>query len=66
MPSHSPAQHRFMEAVDHNRAFAKRVGVPRAVGHEFVEADEAKGMKAEFKRKESHVDSRIPMKGYGR
>jgi hypothetical protein len=43
MPSVSKPQHNFMEAVDHNPAFAKKVGVPRKVGADFVAADQASG-----------------------
>lgn len=43
MPSKSPEQRRFMSAVAHNPAFAKKVGVPTAVGKEFARADRAKG-----------------------
>lgn len=39
MPSKSPAQHRLMEAVAHNPAFAKKVGIPTKVGKEFARAD---------------------------
>ena len=39
MPSVSAKQHRFMEAVKHSPEFAKKVGVPRKVGADFVEAD---------------------------
>jgi hypothetical protein len=42
MPSTSGKQHRFMEAVDHDPAFAKKVGVPQSVGKDFVVADKAK------------------------
>jgi hypothetical protein len=42
MPSVSPKQHNFMEAVDHNPAFAKKVGVSQKVGADFVAADKAK------------------------
>jgi len=42
MPSKSPAQHRLMEAVAHSPKFAKKVGIPTAVGKEFAKADEAK------------------------
>jgi hypothetical protein len=45
MPSKSPAQHKLMTAVAHNPAFAKKVGIPRKVGKEFVKADEGKKMK---------------------
>jgi hypothetical protein len=42
MPSKSAAQHRFMEAVDHNPGFAKSAGVPQSVGADFVAADAGK------------------------
>lgn len=40
MPSKSPSQHRMMEAVAHNPAFAKKTGIPQKVGKEFSKADE--------------------------
>jgi hypothetical protein len=36
MPTKSPAQERFMQAVAHNPKFAKKVGVPTKVGKEFT------------------------------
>ena len=39
MPSVSKKQHNFMEAVAHNPAFAKKVGVPQSVGKDFSSAD---------------------------
>lgn len=42
MPSVSPKEHRFMEAVDHDPAFAKKAGVPASVGKDFVAADKGK------------------------
>lgn len=39
MPSRSPAQHRLMEAVAHNPAFAHKVGIPQKVGQDFATAD---------------------------
>ena len=42
MPSKSDKQHRFMEAVSHNPAFAKKAGIPQSVGREFVSADKGK------------------------
>ena len=42
MPSVSGKQHRFMEAVAHNPAFAKKAGVPQSVGKEFAAADKGK------------------------
>jgi len=43
MPATSDKQKKFMDAVAHNPAFAKKVGVPKAVGKEFSET--SKGMK---------------------
>lgn len=51
MPSVSDKQRRFMAAVAHNPAFAKKAGVPQSVGKEFAAADKAKG-KPKRSRKE--------------
>ena len=45
MPSKSPSQHRLMEAVAHNPAFAKKVGISQKVGKDFANADEGKKFK---------------------
>jgi hypothetical protein len=45
MPSSSAKQHRFMEAIAHNKAFAKKVGVPQSVGQEYSKADKGKTFK---------------------
>jgi hypothetical protein len=45
MPSKSPSQHNLMEAVAHNPAFAKKVGIPQKVGKDFAKADEGKKFK---------------------
>jgi len=45
MPSTSKKQHSFMEAVAHNPAFAKKVGVPQSVGKDFSTADKGKTFK---------------------
>ena len=45
MPSKSPSQHKLMEAVAHNPAFAKKVGIPQKVGKEYARADEGKKFK---------------------
>lgn len=42
MPSKSLAQAKLMRAVSHNPAFAKKVGVPQAVGQELEAVDEAR------------------------
>jgi hypothetical protein len=43
MPATSLKQKKFMDAVAHNPAFAKKVEVPQAIGKDFSEA--SKGMK---------------------
>jgi hypothetical protein len=45
MPSTSKKQHNFMAAVAKNPAFAKKVGIPRSVGEEFLTADKGKKFK---------------------
>jgi hypothetical protein len=42
MPSVSKKQHKFMEAIAHNKEFAKKVGVPQSVGKDFSQADKGK------------------------
>ena len=42
MPSKSKAQHNLMQAVAHNAAFAKKVGIPQSVGRDFSSADKGK------------------------
>ena len=39
MPAKSAKQERFMQAVAHNKAFAKKVGVPQSVGREFTKKE---------------------------
>ena len=45
MPSVSKKQHNFMAAVANNPKFAKKAGVPSAVGKEFLTADKGKTFK---------------------
>jgi hypothetical protein len=42
MPSKSPAQHRFMEAIAHNPTFARKKGIAQSVGKHFISADKRK------------------------
>jgi hypothetical protein len=42
MPSKSKAQHNLMAMVANNPAAAKRVGIPKSVGQEFMKADKGK------------------------
>jgi hypothetical protein len=57
MPSKSPAQHKLMEAVAHNPAFAKKVGIPVKVGKEFAKADSMKtgGLYANIHAKQERI-----------
>jgi len=45
MPSTSKKQHGFMAAVANNPKFAKKVGVPKSVGAEFMKADKGRKFK---------------------
>jgi hypothetical protein len=45
MPSVSKKQHNFMAAVANNPKFAKKAGVPKSVGEEFMKADTKKPVK---------------------
>lgn len=65
MPTHSPKQHRFMEAAAHDKGFARRAGISQGVAREFVEADEHRE-RERGEREFRGGASRIPMKGYGR
>ena len=49
MPSTTPKQKQFMAAVANNPSFAKKVGVPQAVGKDFARADKAKGFSKQAK-----------------
>jgi hypothetical protein len=44
MPSVSKKQHNLMAAVANNPAFAKKVGIKKSVGEEFMKADKSKKM----------------------
>jgi len=49
MPAVSKKQERFMQAVAHNPAFAKKAGVPQSVGKEFTKS--GGGMPLSLKKK---------------
>ena len=57
MPAVSEKQKRFMQAVAHNKGFAKKVGVPQSVGREFSKAKggEMKESKAMMKKEVSFM-----------
>ena len=53
VPSVSKKQHNFMAAVAKNPAFAKKVGISRSVGEEFLKADKGKKFQKGGEMKES-------------
>ena len=78
MPSTSKKQHNLMEAVAHNPAFAKKVGIKQSVGKEFASADKGKSFKRGgemakanpfmemiAKKKEAGKKDKMPMKKGG-
>lgn len=62
MPSTSPKQHRLMEAVAHDPAFARKAGIPQKVGRDFARADGDTSVK----RKERHPQSHAEFEKLGR
>jgi hypothetical protein len=64
MPSVSKKQHKFMAAVAKNPSFAKKVGVPRSVGEEFLTADKGKKFKqgGEMKHSDIKMDKKVVKK----
>ena len=60
MPAKSAKQKRFMQAVAHNPAFAKKVSVPTSVGREFTkkEGGEMKESKAMAKKEISFMQKK--------
>jgi hypothetical protein len=61
MPSVSKKQHNFMAAVAKNPGFAKKVGIPRSIGEEFLTADKGKKFKKGGAMKHSDVKKDMPM-----
>lgn len=61
MPSVSKKQHNLMAAVANNPAFAKKVGIPRSVGEDFMKADKGKkfGKGGEMKESKMMVKKEI-------
>lgn len=57
MPAVSEKQKRFMQAVAHNKGFAKKVGVPQSVGREFSQSGggQVKESKAMMKKEVSFM-----------
>ena len=67
MPSVSKKQHNFMAAVANNPKFAKKVGIPRSVGEEFLTADKGKKFKegGEMKHSDIKMDKKVVKKAVG-
>jgi hypothetical protein len=61
MPSVSKKQHNFMAAVAKNPKFAKKVGIPRSVGEEFLTADKGKKFREGGTMKHSDIAKDKPM-----
>jgi hypothetical protein len=61
MPSVSKKQHNFMAAIAKNPGFAKKVGIPRSVGEEFLTADKGKKFREGGTMKHSDIKKDMPM-----
>jgi hypothetical protein len=57
MPSTSKKQHGFMAAVANNPKFAKKVGVSKSVGEEFMKADKGRKFNQGGALKETDAES---------
>jgi hypothetical protein len=57
MPSTSKKQHGFMAAVANNPKFAKKVGVSKSVGEEFMKADKGRKFKEGGALKQTDAES---------
>lgn len=66
MPSSSKKQHNFMAAVANNPKFAKKAGVPKSVGEEFMKADKTKKMaKGDMAHSDVKMDKKVVKKAVG-
>ena len=67
MPSKSKAQHNLMAAVAKNPAFAKKVGIKKSVGEEFLQADKGKKFKGGgmMDKKDLAQDKKMTKKAVG-
>ena len=65
MPSKSKKQHNLMAAVANNPAFAKKVGIKKLIGEEFMKADKSKkfktGGKADLKQDKAMAKKAVGM-----
>jgi hypothetical protein len=67
MPSKSKKQHNLMAAVANNPAFAKKVGISKSVGEEFMKADKTKkfGSGGSLKAADLAQDKKMAKKAVG-
>jgi hypothetical protein len=65
MPSTSKKQHGFMAAVANNPKFAKKVGVSKSVGEEFMKADKSKKMAKGGMHEDIKMDKKVVKKAVG-
>lgn len=66
MPTTSKKQHNFMAAVANNPKFAKKVGVSKSVGEEFMKADKSKKYAAGGKaHSDVAIDKKVVKKAVG-
>ena len=65
MPSTSKKQHSFMAAVANNPKFAKKVGVSKSVGEEFMKADKTKKMAKGGMHEDVKMDKKVVKKAVG-
>jgi hypothetical protein len=67
MPSKSKKQHNLMAAVANNPTFAKKVGIKKSVGEEFMKADKGKKFKGGgmMDKKDLAQDKKMAKKAVG-
>ena len=65
MPSVSKKQHNLMSAVANNPKFAKKVGVSKSVGEEFMKADKSKKMAKGGMHEDIKMDKKVVKKAVG-
>jgi hypothetical protein len=67
LPSKSKKQHNLMAAVANNPAFAKKVGISKSVGEEFMKADKGKKFKGGgmMDKKDMAQDKKMAKKAVG-
>ena len=64
MPAKSKKQEKFMQAVAHNPAFAKKAGVPQSVGKEFTKSGGGEMKESKAMMKKGGKVKKMAMGGY--